>query len=67
MHSRESLFLILSIPVYAVLIGTEIILSNWKGKGFYSLRTTLQNIYLTIMNAGLDLVLRWAFYVSILM
>jgi sterol desaturase/sphingolipid hydroxylase (fatty acid hydroxylase superfamily) len=65
--SREAWFLIISIPLYAILIGTEIILSNWKGKGFYTWRSTLQNVYLTLINAGLDLVLRWAFYVSVLM
>lgn len=65
--SREAWFLIISIPLYAILIGTEIILSNWKGKGFYTWKSTIQNLYLTLINAGLDLVLRWAFYVSVLM
>ncbi len=48
------------------IIGTEIILSNWKGKVLY-MEDTIQNLYLTLINAGLDLVLRWAFYVSVLM
>jgi len=67
MHSvRETWFLLLSIPFYTILIGTEILLSNWQQKKFYSLRDTLQNIYLTLVNAGLDVLLRWAFYVSVL-
>jgi sterol desaturase/sphingolipid hydroxylase (fatty acid hydroxylase superfamily) len=67
MHSaRESWFLLLSIPFYSVLIGTEIILSNWQHRKFYSLKDTFQNIYLTLINAGLDTLLRWAFYVSVL-
>ncbi|MEP6713464.1 MAG: sterol desaturase family protein, partial [Ferruginibacter sp.] len=33
----------------------------------YTLKDTLQNIYLTLFNGALDLLLRWAFYVSILM
>ena len=65
--ARETWFLIFSIPLYAILIGTEILLSNWKGKGFYSVKATIQNVYLTLINAGLDLLLRWAFYVSVLM
>ena len=65
--SREAWFFLISIPLYAILIGTEILLSNWTGKKFYSLKDTLQNVYLTILNAGLDLVLRWVFYVSVLM
>ncbi|MEO6584589.1 MAG: sterol desaturase family protein [Ferruginibacter sp.] len=65
--SRESLFLLFSIPFYAILIGLEIILSNYTGKKFYSLRDTLQNVYLTLTNAALDMLLRWAFYVSVLL
>src|SRR6476620_3133506 len=65
--SREAWFLIVSVPLYALLIGSEILLSNWKGKRWYSLKATLQNVYLTLINAGLDLLLRWGFYVSVLM
>ncbi|MEO6537895.1 MAG: sterol desaturase family protein [Ferruginibacter sp.] len=68
MHSsRETWFLLMSIPLYTILIGAEIFMSNWREKKFYTFKDTLQNIYLTLLNAGLDLVLRWAFYVSILM
>lgn len=65
--TREAWFLIISIPLYAILIGTEIVLSNWTTKKYYSLKDTFQNVYLTLTNAGLDLLLRWAFYVSVLM
>ena len=68
MHSaREGWFFIFSIPLYALLIGSEILLSNWSGKKIYSFKTTLQNVYLTVLNASLDLLLRGLFYVSILM
>lgn len=68
MHSsRETWFLLMSIPLYTILIGAEIFMSNWREKRIYTFKDTLQNIYLTFLNAGLDLVLRWAFYVSILM
>jgi sterol desaturase/sphingolipid hydroxylase (fatty acid hydroxylase superfamily) len=63
---REYWFLVFSIPLYAILIGAEILLSNWQHKKFYSLKETLQNVYLTLLNAGLDALLRWAFYVSVL-
>jgi sterol desaturase/sphingolipid hydroxylase (fatty acid hydroxylase superfamily) len=65
--SRETWFLLMSVPLYAILIGAEILLSNWHGKKFYTLKDTFQNIYLSLINGGLDLLLRWAFYVSILM
>jgi sterol desaturase/sphingolipid hydroxylase (fatty acid hydroxylase superfamily) len=64
--SRETWFLLLSVPFYAILIGAEILLSNWQHKKFYTLKDTLQNVYLTLVNAGLDLLLRWAFYISVL-
>lgn len=64
--SRETWFLLLSVPLYAILIGTEILLSNWQHKKFYTLKATLQNVYLTLVNAGLDMLLRWAFYISVL-
>jgi sterol desaturase/sphingolipid hydroxylase (fatty acid hydroxylase superfamily) len=63
---REYWFLVFSIPLYTILIGAEIIMSNWQHKKFYSLKETLQNIYLTLLNAGLDALLRWAFYISVL-
>jgi sterol desaturase/sphingolipid hydroxylase (fatty acid hydroxylase superfamily) len=64
--ARETWFLMLSTPLYIFLIGAEIILSNWQHKKFYSLKETLWNVYLTLMNAGLDLLLRWVFYISVL-
>lgn len=68
MHSsREAWFFIVSVPLYAILIGAEILLSNWSGRKFYSLRSTLENVYFTLANAGLDLLLRWLFYISVLM
>ncbi|MEO8770755.1 MAG: sterol desaturase family protein [Ferruginibacter sp.] len=68
MHTaREGWFFIFSIPLYTILIGGEILLSNWSGSKKYTFKATLQNVYFTIINAGLDLFLRWLFYVSILM
>lgn len=65
--SRETWFLLMSVPLYIILIGAEIIMSNWKGHKYYTLKDTLQNVYLTLTNAALDLLLRTLFYVSVLM
>ncbi len=65
--SRETWFLLMSVPLYIILIGAEIIMSNWKGNKYYTLKDSIQNIYLTITNGALDLLLRFLFYVSILM
>lgn len=64
--ARESWFLLLSIPFYILLIGAEILLSNWKHNKFYSLKDTVQNVYFTLLNAGLDGLMRWLFYISVL-
>lgn len=59
--------MLLSTPLYILLIAGEILLSNWQHKKFYSLKETLRNVYLMIINACLDGLLRWAFYISVLM
>lgn len=64
--ARETWFLLLSVPFYIIVIGAEILLSNWQHKKFYSVKETLWNIYLMLFNAGLDALLRWAFYISVL-
>ncbi|MBK8609909.1 MAG: sterol desaturase family protein [Chitinophagaceae bacterium] len=64
--ARESWFLLLSIPFYMILIGTEILVSNWKHKKIYTVRDTIQNVYFTVLNAGLDGLMRWLFYISVL-
>lgn len=64
---RETWFLLLSVPVYAVIIGMEILFSNWQHRRFYSLPQTLMNVLFTVLNASLDLLLRGLFYIGILM
>lgn len=64
--ARESWFLLISVPFYIIIIGAEILMSNWGEKKFYTVKGVLQNVYLTLMNAGLDLLLRGLFYVSVL-
>ena len=67
MHSpRETWFLLLSVPFYIIVIGAEILMSHWGDKKLYTLKGVLQNIALTLMNGGLDFLLRLAFYVSVL-
>lgn len=68
MHStREGLFLLFSIPFYTIIIGAEILMSNFQHRHFYSLKETLHNVVFTLMNAGLDVLLRGLFYVGVLM
>jgi sterol desaturase/sphingolipid hydroxylase (fatty acid hydroxylase superfamily) len=54
---REQLFLLISTPVYAFVIGGEILLSNIFEKKFYSKKGTLYNLYLMLLNMGLDFIM----------
>lgn len=65
--TRETWFLLMSVPLYVILIGAEIFLSNWGSKKLYTFKDTLQNIYLSLINGSLDLLLRALFYISVLM
>lgn len=55
---RESILLLVSTPLYAIVIGGEILLSNWQQRRFYSWQETLANFYLTGLNIGIDLATR---------
>ncbi len=55
---QQRICTLFSIPIYAVLIPLEIILSNSRHLRFYSLKETAINVYLNILNASIDLILR---------
>jgi sterol desaturase/sphingolipid hydroxylase (fatty acid hydroxylase superfamily) len=55
---QQRICTLFSIPIYAVLIPLEIILSNSRHLRFYSLKETAINVYLNILNASIDLMLR---------
>ncbi len=54
----KQILLFFSIPIYAIIIPVEILLSNFNNRKFYSLKETLVNIYLNLLNSGIDLLLR---------
>lgn len=55
---RESILILISTPVYVVFIGLEIWMSYLHHKGYYSGKGLLMNIYLMLLNMGLDILLR---------
>ena len=55
---HKQILLLFSLPIYALLIPLEICLSHFHGRKFYSWKETLVNIYLNVVNAGVDLLLR---------
>ena len=54
----ELFFLLITTPLYALLIIGEIIASYWHEKGYYTLKDTVTNLYLTSLNMGLDILMR---------
>ncbi len=55
---REELLVLISVPVYALIIGFEFFYSYFKNKGLYTTKGLLSNIYLTSLNMGLDILVR---------
>ncbi len=55
---REHWLLLISTPIYLVIIGAEIIWSNYKKQETYSFKDTTQNIYLMLVNTCIDVVFR---------
>lgn len=55
---REALLIIITTPIYAIVIGAEILFSFYHHKNYYSLKGTFSNIYLTILNMSLDILVR---------
>lgn len=66
---REELLVLISIPIYTIVIGIEILYSYFKHKHYYSTKGILSNLYLTSLNFSLDILVRgiclavlWYFY-----
>ncbi len=55
---REALLIAITTPIYAIVIGAEILFSYIHHKNYYSVKGTLSNIYLTSLNLGLDILVR---------
>lgn len=59
MHNEaESILIQFSTPLYAFIIGLEIILSNWQHRHVYTVKDTLSNVYLTTLNLMVDFLCR---------
>ncbi|MES2004981.1 MAG: sterol desaturase family protein [Bacteroidota bacterium] len=62
---REQWLILLSTPFYLVIIGLEIVLTHLWRRKTYTLKDTAANIYLMLLNGGLDLAFR-LIYLAIL-
>ena len=62
----EEQLILISTPIYALLILIEILLSNYQHRPFYSFKDTLTNFVMMLTNGGIDLLFR-GFYFSVLL
>jgi len=63
---KEQLLILYTTPLYLIVIGIEVLLSHIHLKKYYTLKDTLVNVYLCLMNSGIDLLFR-AIYVVVLL
>jgi len=54
----EQLLILLSTPLYIVIIGLELLLSHYRQIKTYTWKDTAGNVYLMLLNAFLDLLVR---------
>lgn len=64
--SHEQLLILFSTPLYIIVIGVEILLSHLYHQKSYTVKDTFQNIYLMLLNSGIDLLIR-GIYVGIIL
>lgn len=62
---REQWLILISTPVYFIIIGLEIFLSHAQHRELYTMKDTVANIYLMLLNSALDLCFR-IIYLAIL-
>lgn len=62
---REQWLLLISTPIYFMIIGLELLLSHLSHRKAYTLKDSATNLYLMLLNSGIDLAFRLA-YLAIL-
>ncbi len=55
---RETYLILITVPIYAIVIGAELLYSYFGNKKLYSTKGILSNVYLTLLNMGLDILIR---------
>jgi len=52
---REQWLILISTPIYVMIIGLELLLSHLQHRKLYTFKDTITNVYLMLMNGGIDL------------
>lgn len=60
-YGWEGIMTIISVPIYAVTILGEIVISNIIGRKLYNTKDTLNNFLMTILNTGLTVLMTGTF------
>ena len=63
---KEQLLILFTTPLYILVIGIEVLLSHLHVRKYYSVKETLMNVYLCLLNGGIDLLFR-AIYLVVLL
>jgi len=62
----ENVKILINTPFFILVIGVEIFLSNYQHQKLYTFRETATNFFLSIVNGGLDLLVRGAYFVVLI-
>ncbi len=60
---REQWLILISTPVYMLIIGLELLLSHLQYRKNFTIKDTVTNVYLMILNGGTDLAFRLVYMV----
>jgi sterol desaturase/sphingolipid hydroxylase (fatty acid hydroxylase superfamily) len=60
---REQWLILISKPVYFIIIGLELLLSNISHRKAYTLKDSVTNLYLMLLNSGIDFAFRLVYLV----
>ncbi|HMZ46909.1 MAG TPA: sterol desaturase family protein [Chitinophagaceae bacterium] len=62
---KENILLLISTPIYLIIICIELLISNYGSRKLYSLKDTVTNIYLMLLNSIIDLAFR-SIYIGVI-
>lgn len=60
---HEQWLILISTPIYFIIIGLELLLSHISHRKVYTLKDSFTNLYLMLLNSGIDLVFRIVYLV----
>jgi sterol desaturase/sphingolipid hydroxylase (fatty acid hydroxylase superfamily) len=59
---REQILILVTTPLYLVIIGAELFVSNYRSRKLYSWKDIAANVYLMIANSAVELVIRLFYF-----